>query len=219
MKLDKLQIEKIDNQLEKLGIVYVDYKFEILDHIASEVEELMVEKKISFQESLMIILDQWKPKFKKSTDVNFGLIWSLPEILQQKAKKIYWKKMIQLFIATAIFTPMLLLCKDVISRNTTIMLYLISAVFLTQFIGYLLIRFSNHKTTFGFLYKQQFLANVLLYFIPLHSLYSDSRIFERPIDRVFPLFFMIALLTLASVASFTLFKAHFTELNKTNKLV
>lgn len=217
MKLNKLQIEQIDNQLEKLGVVYVDYKFEILDHIASEVEKLMDEKNTNFDQSLSFVLEKWNPKFKKSTDLNFGLIWVLPEILKQKAKKIYWKKMLQLLAAAVIFTPILLLFKDSFPEN--LIKYSIWAILLIQFMGYIVIRISKSKTTFGFLYKQQFFAFLFLYFIALYSLNSNAHLFEQSIELVFPLFFMISLLTMALVASFSFFKAHFKELNKTHKLI
>lgn len=219
MKLDKTQIGIIENNLEQLGVVYVDYKFEILDHIASEVEKLIEEKDLNFEQALSLILEKWKPKFKKSTDVNFGLIWALPEILKRKAKKIYWKKMLQLILATAIFMPILLLFKDSFSKKTTLILYCICMIFLVQFMGYIAIRISKLKTTFGFLYKQQFFAFIALYFITLSNLYYNSRIFERPIERVYPVFFGISLLTVASVVNFSLFKAHFKELNRINKFI
>ena len=219
MKLDKEQIEKIDNQLEKLGVVYVDYKFEILDHIASEVEKLMEETNTNFDESISFILEKWKIKFRKSSSATFGLIWLLPEILQQKAKKLYWKKMLQLFLTAAIFTPILLLFKDNFSKNSSLILYAVFIIFLIQVMGYIAIKISKHKTTFGFLYKQQFFALLFLYFIELYNLYNNSRIFEPAIERVYPVFFMIALLISAAFANFSFFKAHFTELNKTSKLI
>ena len=51
MKLDKNQIHIIETVLEKLGVVYVDYKYEILDHIATEVEEKMILHTITFEEA------------------------------------------------------------------------------------------------------------------------------------------------------------------------
>lgn len=219
MQLNKTQISRIDNDLEKFGVAYIDYKFEILDHIASEVENTMEEKYVNFEEALSIVLEKWNPKFKKSYSPLFGLIWVLPEILMQKAKKMYWKKMLKLLIAAAIFTPILLFFKDYFSKKPSFIFYLICTILVLQFMGYIAIRMSRYKTTFGFLYKQQFLAFIALYLISLNILNSNTQIFERPVERVFPVFFMISLLTIASIVSFTFFKEHFKALKRNNKFI
>lgn len=219
MRLNEIQINRIGQDIEKRGIAYIDYKFEILDHIASEVEKVMEEKRMSFEEALAIILEKWTPKFKKSSSPVFGLIWVLPEILMQKAKKMYWKKMLKLLIATFIFMPIILLFKDYLSKKASFIIYLVWIIFFVQLIGYVLIRMSKYKTTYGFLYKQQFLAFIALYFISLNNLTFNIQIFERSTERVLPFLFMITLLIIASSSSFTFLKDHFKELNKNSKFI
>lgn len=214
MKLNEKQINTIDTILEKKGVVYIDYKFEILDHIATEVENLMKETPIGFQDALAIVLEKWSPKLKKTSSRLFGFLWLIPEILMGKAKKLYWQKMLKLFVATAILTPILLFFKEYFSGQTNFIFYFIFTIIGVQLLGYFAIVISKQKTTFGFLFKQQFIAFVGLYCIGLYSLNSNPQIFDRPIYDVFPIFLMIALLVLAPISNFNYLKEHFNQLKR-----
>jgi hypothetical protein len=219
MKLDNAQINTIETILEKSGVVYIDYKFEILDHIATEVENLMEETSESFEQILPIIVSKWNPKFKKSSSPFFGIIWVIPEILIRNAKKMYWQKMIKLLLAPTLFTLILNYFKHYFIGKTDLVFYIICSLLGVQLLGYIAIRFTSHKTTFGFLYKQQFLGLLGLYFIGLFNLCSNQQIFERTTDNFSPIFFIIALLALAPVANFNYLKEHFSQLNRNRKFI
>ena len=219
MKLNEEQINAIDLILEQSGVVYVDYKFEILDHIATQVEELMVSEELSFENSLEIILKKWEPKFKKSASATFGYIWELPEILTQKAKKIYWRKMILLIVLSFILMLVLLFAKEYLAKITEAICYLLASLLFIQGIGYFKIRMSRQKTTYGFLYKQQFLAFFFMYLLPIHLLTVNEAVLQRPNDTVFPVIFGISLLIIAPILNFRFYKNHFEQLSKHNKLV
>lgn len=219
MKLKETQITTIDNILDKSGVVYVDYKFEILDHIATEVEELMAEKDLSFENSLDVILKKWEPKLKKSTANTFGYFWEMPEILMQKARKLYWRKMILLFATSFVLMGILLLIKDVLAKFTENICYLFISILAIQFIGYIKIRLSRQKTTFGFLYKQQFFAFFFMYLISISILISDEHLLEQPVDNVFPVVLMIATLVVAPIMNFKFYNEHFEQLKRNKKLI
>ena len=52
MKLTQEQIQEIEYALNKRGLDYIDLKYELLDHIATDIEQLMTEDKtISFDEA------------------------------------------------------------------------------------------------------------------------------------------------------------------------
>ncbi|MFC6097426.1 hypothetical protein ACFPVY_12295 [Flavobacterium qiangtangense] len=185
MKLNEEQINAIDLFLEQSGVVYVDYKFEILDHIATEVEELMAGKDLSFENSLDLILKKWEPKLKKSTASTFGYFWEMPEILMQKARKLYWRKMILLFGTSFVFMGILLLIKEVLAKFTKNICYLLISILAIQFVGYIKIRLSRQKTTFGFLYKQQFFAFFFMYLIPTFTLSTNEKLLEKSANEIF----------------------------------
>lgn len=219
MKLNETQITTIDNILDKSGVVYIDYKFEILDHIATEVEELMAEKDLSFENSLDVILKKWEPKLKKSTASTFGYFWEMPEILMQKARKLYWRKMIFLFATSFVLMGILLLIKDVLAKFTENICYLLISILAIQFIGYIKIRLSRQKTTFGFLYKQQFFAFFFMYLISIYTLSINGKLLERSENEIFPVIFMIATLVVAPIMNFKFYNEHFEQLKRNKKLI
>ena len=218
MKLDKNQIHIIETVLEKLGVVYVDYKYEILDHIATEVEEKMILHTITFEEAFPEVLKKWQSKFKKSSSVLFGYFWEMPEILLNKCIKIYRKKLLLVFTGAMVLTSGFLLFSSFLRNHLanffSIATILYSVAFLLSVIGYVKIRLSKRKTSYGFLYKQQFMASVLLTFQQLYFMNSG---FER--NNFSPLFsyfmiFILSLYFLLSVYSFIFYKAHFQELKR-----
>lgn len=219
MKLNETQINTIDAVLEKSGVVYIDYKFEILDHIATEVEELMEERQERFEKAFAVVLEKWEPKFKIASGATFGYLWEIPEIFMQKVKKLYWQKMILLTLASFVLMGILLFMKKYLAANTQGVMCLLIALLVVQFIGYVKIRLSKYKTSFGFLYKQQFLAFLFMYFIPIHLLSNDERLFERFGDASFPIFFMIATLIIAPIMNFKFYKKHFVQIKRSTKLI
>ena len=127
--------------------------------------------------------------------------------------------MLKLFVATAILTPILLFFKEYFSGQTNFIFYFIFTIIGIQLLGYFAIVISKQKTTFGFLFKQQFIAFVGLYCIGLYSLNSNPQIFDRPIYDVFPIFLMIALLVLAPISNFNYLKEHFNQLKRNRKFI
>ncbi|MBL7867754.1 MAG: hypothetical protein JNM71_07015 [Flavobacterium lindanitolerans] len=187
MKLDKNQIHIIETVLDKLGVVYVDYKYEILDHIATEVEEKMIIHTITFEQAFPEVLKKWQSKFKKSSSVLFGYFWEMPEILLNKCIKMYRKKLLLVFTGAMALTSGFLLFSSFLKNHLvdffSIATILYSVAFLLSALGYVKIRLSKRKTSYGFLYKQQFMASVLLTFQQLYFMNSG---FER--NNFSPLF-------------------------------
>ena len=151
MKLDKNQIDTIDTILEKLGVVYIDYKYEILDHIATEVEEKMILNDITFEEAFPDVLKKWQPKFKKSSSVLFGYFWEMPEILLNKCIRMYRKKLLLVITGAMVITSGFLLFSSFLRNHLadffSIATILYSVAFLLSAIGYVSIRLSKRKTS------------------------------------------------------------------------
>ena len=219
MKLNSAQINTIDAILEKLGVVYIDYKFEILDHIASEVEELMEETGENFEKSLEIILIRWQPKLRKSSSTWFGYLWEMPEILMQKAKKYHQQKMLLLLVPSFLLAFVMYYLVDFTPHFFNGLWYLLVVVLCLQFMGYIQIRRSKQKTTFGFLYKQQFLAFFFLYIQNIFSLHSYERIFENSNWAISIVFLMISILLFAPLVSYKFYQEHFKQLNRNQKFI
>lgn len=217
MKLNESQIKIIDSILEKLGVVYIDYKFEILDHIATEVEQLMEETNEDFEKSLVVILEKWEPKLNKS-GAWFGIMWEMPEILCQKAKKLYWKKVRFLVISSLVLALAIYLSHNSIPKFFDGIWGLLIVNLLVQFILYIKIRRSIKKTTYGFLFKQQFMEFLFLNLQQLFSLHTYDRIFENANWAVLFIYFLISILILAPITSYKFYSQHFEQLER-NKSV
>ena len=84
MKLSENQIKKIDLLLEKYSIKYLDIKYELIDHIASQIEDLMNTKSKSFEEAMPIVIQTWLPVFKSQSSFWIGLIYSFPKVIIHK---------------------------------------------------------------------------------------------------------------------------------------
>ena len=84
MKLTTEQIECINQTLIEKGIKYDDIKLEVLDHIATEVQVLMDENTLSFDENFKLVLDKWSEELKPSSSFFTGLGVSYPTIILNK---------------------------------------------------------------------------------------------------------------------------------------
>ncbi|HSD14524.1 MAG TPA: hypothetical protein VLB74_07740 [Flavobacterium sp.] len=85
MKLSEQQLETIDKVLTNQGVTFVDFKIEITDHIACEVEEMCTNKNIDFEVAFETILKKWSSQLTKR-----GSLWlsqSYPKIIMEDIGK------------------------------------------------------------------------------------------------------------------------------------
>lgn len=83
MKLTNQQITTIDETLVLKGIVYDDLKLEVLDHIASEIENEMEVTQKDFPEVFKQVFDSWSEEFKM-TRAFFSLNTYYPKLAKSK---------------------------------------------------------------------------------------------------------------------------------------
>jgi hypothetical protein len=81
MRLTAEQINKIDSILEKLGLDFLDFKLEIKDHIACEVEEEMEMNQSDFNTALILILERWENKLVLSESLFISNKRTFPKIV------------------------------------------------------------------------------------------------------------------------------------------
>lgn len=81
MRLTAEQINKIDSILEKLGLDFLDFKLEIKDHIACEVEEEIEMNQSDFNTALILILERWENKLVLSESLFISNKRSFPKIV------------------------------------------------------------------------------------------------------------------------------------------
>lgn len=104
MKLTKQQIAQIEETLVLNQVIFEDIKLELTDHIASEIEVVLVEKECSFEEALVTVFEKWSPDLKPSTSFWTPNNMKLPRIVLKKYKDEYknqfvWGSLIAFFMA------------------------------------------------------------------------------------------------------------------------
>ncbi|AWG24580.1 hypothetical protein [Flavobacterium kingsejongi] len=166
-KLTREQVATIERILQNLGIVYIDFKEEILDHMILEIEHKMQEKTISFEEASKEVIQKWSRELVQSSSGWFGMFWSLPRIIMKSCIGVY-KKMLLQHLGYALINTVIIVA---LIRYAGIGLEVFSGLVDLVFIGssivmlggfYTIIR-SKQKTIFRFLYERQLITVFLIY--------------------------------------------------------
>ncbi|WP_405610228.1 hypothetical protein [Polaribacter sp. Asnod1-A03] len=162
MELTKEQLQKVEHYLYVKHITYIDLRMEVLDHVVTEIEEIMRKENVTFHNAFATTKQNWNPQLKETTSMFFGLGFCAPKIVIQKAKKVYWKQYV--FLLASYFLPFLLLThfKFKIENPTEYSSFILfKGVVVLSFMAFIyMLIFRNYKieTTYGFILKAQSLG-------------------------------------------------------------
>lgn len=124
MKLTQEEIQYIDDYLRKSGVQFWDVRLEILDHVATGVEEKMTHESMSFEEALEAITISFGNEIRQGYILNKdNTKWILAgkfsdgegfkKLQREKQKQIgkkhakaYWKQFINLFISVQFYVEL-----------------------------------------------------------------------------------------------------------------
>jgi hypothetical protein len=84
MKLTASQIAQIEETLALNQVVFEDIKLELTDHIASDIEVVLSQEEIPFEEAMVIVFEKWSPQLRPSTSFWTPNNLRLPRILLNK---------------------------------------------------------------------------------------------------------------------------------------
>jgi hypothetical protein len=169
MKLTASQIALIDETLVLNGLKYDDIKLEVNDHIASEIEVLMEENSLTFEESTQMVFEKWKPQLKLTTygfllgNHFFGSKIAMDKLAGAAIGELKWVSVLALLLTVSIFTMFR------INHNIDFLillgmsfkaLFIIGAVFAIS-AGIVLLK-SKHKTVFSTLFNKRFFFDFIL---------------------------------------------------------
>jgi len=164
MKLTAEQIQIVEDTLNLIGLDYDDIKLEVLDHIASEVENKMSLENRSFEETLKAVLENWKVLLKPKT-YTFLLGNTIgPRIIMDKMANSIKIELLTaalfVFLLTTIFVGVTMITSNesilFYTENPLTNFFLISSVFLIGLKIYLTT--SKVKTTYQFRFNKGFFA-------------------------------------------------------------
>ena len=169
MNLTNQQITQINEILVLNGLDYEDLKLEVTDHIASEIEVLMEENTLSFEDNLKTIFEKWKPELQPSFS---GLVgFTNPRIMTNKCHKLLRKQLLN-FISISFLMAIISVLFFRNSNNTSLLIN-IQAV-LKPFIlielclvlsALFFVWKSRHKTTYSYLMKKKSINLIIFLFL------------------------------------------------------
>ncbi|WP_461788144.1 hypothetical protein [Pedobacter sp.] len=142
MKLTKIQLEKIRIYLDENGFKYLDIQMEILDHIASAVEEKMTEDPtLTFEDAV----NQTRISFGKAGFINIEK--SIVKGLSNRYRKLFFRHFFSLFGIRFIWMPFLLVfglyqLQNIISNKDN----LFTAVIIVYILVFLVMAYRSLKS-------------------------------------------------------------------------
>ena len=180
MKLTTEQIAKIEEALVLNGVVYEDIKLELIDHIASDIEEIMIKQEIVFEIALINAFDKWEAQLRPTSNPLWATSWlNGPKLFidkwvkETKQQTFYW---ILLSVVISLLTAWLITKKKSnllliqLEQGYEILL-IVLLVFL--FTGRYFIFKSRTKTIFSYMFNVHCLGSVLILAILLFSIEFD----------------------------------------------
>jgi hypothetical protein len=164
MELTTQQLQRVEHYLDKKNITYIDVRFEVLDHIVSDIETKMTKENLDFETVFYNVTEKWNTQLKETSSWLFGLGFSAPKIVLEKAKKNFKKWFF--LIPTFYIIPYILIGKInfIYSENIESglnLLFQIVTILSTVLFLFLMIFKNKKRTTYSFILKTQSL-NLLL---------------------------------------------------------
>lgn len=206
MELTKEQIQQIENYLDYKGLKHIDVRFEVLDHMISDVETSIQEHNLSFSEAFKNTKMKWKKQLKNDSSWMIGLAFTAPSIVIKKAKESYkkWFLIIVLFtLIPIVLIPKLIFIEVsfyIFKWTSTLFIFIL---FMPISFWYFKMKQKKLKTTQLFLFeKQVFYASISIlifsllynfssvsysfYFIPIQIvlLYLGKNLYSKHLENV-----------------------------------
>ena len=168
MKLTEEQITIISDYIDYCGIKEIDIKLELVDHIATQTEEVIVMDDVSFEQALRKVMANWYPLFTKEESFHIGLFYTFPKIVMKKIEARVKKTYIYLVISFILWTFLTFVLKLEFSINeiTNSVVNFFSIAIGIAIVSILIrINFKTKPTTYRFLVNQSSPILLLLLFI------------------------------------------------------
>lgn len=192
MTLDKEQVELINSFLVKNEVVFDDIRYEIIDHIACDVEENYAET--PFSEAIKEVLKKWESQIQMSNSL-WVISWSnFPRIITNKLKQLFVPQVFMflliLFISQIINLKFPKIIGDFMMYKKSFQIFY-TLWFLCISIFGIKIFFTKAHTTYKYIFKRNFymvyLFTVLLFFGYINGIESFTYLF---VNLSFTVFFI-----------------------------
>jgi hypothetical protein len=170
MKLNIDQIQQVEDHLIQKGLKYVDIRYEVLDHMITDIEKIINSEELSFQEAFNKVKVKWIRSFVDESSLWFGPAENGPKIFVDNYVRIYKSYILKILILTLIIVySMDYLLNHFfvfqINYDKEVLIVLYSTVLLNISIilyWYLQIKKTKLQTSFSFIFAKKVLPIVLV---------------------------------------------------------
>jgi hypothetical protein len=213
MEITKQQLQRVAHYLNVKGITHVDLRMEVFDHIISDIEAKMMAEKLDFETAFYKVTVTWNKHLIKESSLYFGLTYSLPKIVLDKAKKVYKKWYFLSVLAYLIPYILLDQLKITFSQNAidvlNVFLQILAVCTLMVFFGLLIVKYKEkNKTSFSFILKTLswnfFIGFIVLFYLNFNA--QDDL-------QSFPISFLAAFIFI-TYSYFHFYKKHLEAVKK-----
>jgi hypothetical protein len=201
MKLTTEQIEYIESTLVLKGLEFEDIKLEVTDHIASEIEDLMEQNTLSFEDNLNIVIDKWMPQLQSSFSFWINYRNSAPYIVTNKCNRML-KSVLMFTIIWGFLTSIVVTIIIKLWQNEEVIYFLNSTLKTLSVVVFIILIYTKYKvnksgysSTYRYLFNRYVGALLMTCFNIVFGIFSFN-VRRDPIDFHFFLvpFFPIAIL-------------------------
>ncbi len=160
------QLQSIYNYLDHKGLIQVDLRMEVLDHMIVSIENEM-EQGCSFSDAFKQECEKWNPLLKPHSSAWLGLIFTGPKLMMQKCVRMVKRLYLKTLVLALLISGALWGMTDILNltpQNTRIDnfigfgLLMVSAILLYT---YYTISKNKVKTTYGYFIKIHTIGIVL----------------------------------------------------------
>ena len=166
MELTTEQIQQVEKYLQIKNFDFIDLRVEILDHMISDIESLML-KNYGFENAFKMTILKWDKYFEETSSFFFGMLYSESKIVVKKAVKMF-KPFYFIYLAAYILPVVFLKLVPIqfdtgfvdfmngalISAAVSAMIYVLFMMIKTKI--------AKVKTTYRFILKTQYFGLILL---------------------------------------------------------
>lgn len=220
MKLNEKQLQQIKDYLNNKDVEYIDLHFEVLDHIASDIETKMETSNVNFEKAFEEVKEKWNKNFSYKWTFWLGIANGGSKLFINHCIKIYKPLLFRsIIILSAFLISLYLILKyfHIQLANFYSIYNIVIAVTFTLFISSLLcwryrIKKLSYKTTYSYLFNKQVFSNIFL------SLFLVAEILKNNSDN----FGFLNIIFLASIQSvlfmgYKLYKNHLKAISSYKK--
>jgi hypothetical protein len=168
MKLTNKQIKEVEDYLNKKSLDYIDIHLEVLDHISTDVENLMEKNQLHFNQAFEEVKQKWQKSFVMKSSFWLGIGNSGPKIFIDNCVKIYSYLWYKFLISTLLFGVIFYNVNELLNyslvNNEKNILMLISiglGVYASLILyWYIKMKIIKVKSTYSFLYYKTIIPNL-----------------------------------------------------------